>query len=97
MLTAFANISVDRHVSFSNIARQAGYYALKCRGPGPLLRGVPEIEMVVFDAHLDDIAWSEIALQDFLRKRILDLLLDRTLQRPRTCLLYTSPSPRDED
>ena len=37
----------------------------------------------MIDADLDDIARLEFALQDFLRKRILDLLLNCAFQRPR--------------
>jgi len=40
--------------------------------------------VVVFHADLDEVAGLELAGQDFLRQRVLDLLLDRTLERPRT-------------
>ena len=38
---------------------------------------------VVLDADFDDVTGLELALQDFLRQRVLDLLLDRALERSR--------------
>src|SRR5450631_2198612 len=50
------------------------------RSPGDLL----ERKRAVVHADLDAAARNEFAFQDPLRERILDLLLDGTLQRPRT-------------
>src|SRR5438105_10940120 len=50
----------------------------------PALFHLGERELAVADPDADAVARSELSLQDLLRQRILDLLLDGSLQRSRT-------------
>src|SRR5512139_547951 len=43
-----------------------------------------ERERTVFYRHLDHVARPEVAPEDPLRQRVLELVLDRALERPRT-------------
>src|SRR5579872_4756705 len=49
-----------------------------------LLHGLREGKLALAHAHADLIARNELPFQDARRERILDLLLDRALQRPST-------------
>ena len=50
----------------------------------PALFHLGERELAVADPDADAVARSELSLEDLLRQRILDLLLDGSLQRSRT-------------
>src|SRR5262245_27192732 len=75
-----ATVLVDRHT------------ARLCSSSGFFLDALHESERVALDDDVDHVAGAEIAAQDTLCERILQLLLNRTLQRPRpvdgieTCL-----------
>src|SRR6185503_7200208 len=66
-----ATILVDRHT------------ARLCSSSGFFLDALHESERVTLGDDADDVAGAEIAAQDTLRERILQLLLNRALQRPR--------------
>src|SRR6185503_7937852 len=66
-----AAILVDRHT------------ARLCSSSGFFLDALHESERVTLGDDADDVAGAEIAAQDTLRERILQLLLNRALQRPR--------------
>src|SRR6185295_9679476 len=64
-----ATIFVDRHT-----------FTLALRGP--LLHTFDEAQAIAFGRHANRIAGAEVAAQNTLCERILQLLLDRTLERP---------------
>src|SRR5262245_54399206 len=66
-----ASVLVDRHTARLSISR------------GFFLDALHESERVALDDDADHVAGTEIAAQDTLCERILQLLLDRALQRPR--------------
>src|SRR6188508_3884812 len=66
-----ATVLVDRHT------------ARLCSSCGFFLDALHESERVALDDDADDVAGAEIAAQDTLCERILQLLLNRPLQRPR--------------
>ena len=65
VLATFAYVTVDRHV-----------YSLD-KAADSTLRSVLEVQSIMIDANFNDVTGFELALQDLLRKWILDLLLDR--------------------
>ncbi len=53
--------------------------------PGPYALGrVKKLQMIIRDTDLNCVTRFKISLQNLLRERILDLLLDRPFQRPRS-------------
>src|SRR5687767_12131776 len=67
-----ATVLVDRHT------------IRLCSSSGFFLDALHESERVSLDDDADHVAGAEIAAQDTLCERILQLLLNRTLQRPRS-------------
>src|SRR5262245_41054489 len=65
-----ATVLVDRHTARLSLSR------------GFFLDALHESERVVLGDDADDVAGAEIAAQDTLCERILQLLLNRALQRP---------------